>query len=933
MAAITDLLNTNWGPYSHTEVEEAIKEKFREIDRALENASSEGGIGYDELSKAVRDLLDLASTALQPGSIANWAKQPNKPGYTVGEIIYDGLTTLSQKLAAMDTAIQQAAESGAVEPDSAMSDSSENAVQNKIVKAYIDAVSLRLDTLIGSNNVQGVIDTFNEVKAFLNGINTSDPTLYNTLQGLQSSIDSLQSSLSGKLSSSDIADNLTTNSASKVLSAKMGKKLADEKQDALQYDALPSSNSQKMVKSGGIYTALNNLLSNISIDTTTGNWKIGNTDTGVKARGIDGVASGDEVVVVHDLSGEPSDLEEGQVAVLGADLGEIIGKVINTNTSDNNRATPYSLWVGTSQELENLDEYDENTIYLVGIVPTVATKYTITKTIGQNITVSGTNAASERITEGKPFSITLSPASGYTIDTATGTMVNGTLTKTENQDGSVTFSTSSVTGAISITASASVHITGITVTAATQNGNTIALSATVSPANAENVTLAWSLPSGTTKFSISGSGTSATLTLLSGATTSDSVVVTCADTNASSGTATGTLTVTPTSDFDDSVPITAVNSVSYSAGSATNTYQFTADVTPAGGNTPAIVWSVVASPSGTASINSSTGLLTITEDCTVVVTATSGEHSASSSSISLTYTIDPNAPIVWEDSTMESFMLSKVTHANNGYITYAEAAVFNSVDFKAGSEAASYPFTSIKDVVTKFNEWQYFTSLTSVNLAGFSALTEIKMPSTVVLGSNNTRISGTALTSIVIPEGVTTYPFAAISGSAITSISFPSTLTTTSAPNGGSTINCANLKVLDFSGTALTSIDWYRPNLGGVQIIKFPPSLTSIGSSSNAIQLARNSASLSWVEIGTANGGSSISEININNYSGHAYNIIIHTTTPPAFTWADIGFTAIYVPDAAVDTYKAASGFSSYSSKIKGLSELPSDWDTPTTSE
>ena len=58
--------------------------------------------------------------------------------------------------------------------DSQMSDTSEAPVQNKVIKAYVDAVSQRIDTLIGSGNVQGAIDTFNEVVAFLNGISSSD---------------------------------------------------------------------------------------------------------------------------------------------------------------------------------------------------------------------------------------------------------------------------------------------------------------------------------------------------------------------------------------------------------------------------------------------------------------------------------------------------------------------------------------------------------------------------------------------------------------------------------------------------------------------------------------------------------------------------------------------------------------------------------------
>lgn len=35
---------------------------------------------------------------------------------------------------------------------------------------------------------------------------------------------------------------------------------------------------------------------------------------------------------------------------------------------------------------------------------------------------------------------------------------------------------------------------------------------------------------------------------------------------------------------------------------------------------------------------------------------------------------------------------------------------------------------------------------------------------------------------------------------------------------------------------------------------------------------------------------------------------------------------SIYVPDESVATYKAATGWSSYASKIKGKSELPDEY-------
>ena len=62
--------------------------------------------------------------------------------------------------------------------DTEMSDTSENAVQNKVIKAYVDGLIQGLqnvlNTITQDGATQGVIDTFNEVKAFLEGISSSD---------------------------------------------------------------------------------------------------------------------------------------------------------------------------------------------------------------------------------------------------------------------------------------------------------------------------------------------------------------------------------------------------------------------------------------------------------------------------------------------------------------------------------------------------------------------------------------------------------------------------------------------------------------------------------------------------------------------------------------------------------------------------------------
>ena len=170
---INDIINDSWGPYSHTEVEAALKAKIAELDQKINDAIHEGGIGLDELSAEVRALLTKANNALQPSDISAWAKQPNKPSYSVGEISYDGTMTLAQKLTAMDTAIQNA-----IQVDTAMSGSSTNPVQNKVIKSYVDDLISNLqgvlNTITQDGATAGVIDTFNEVKAFLAGISNSD---------------------------------------------------------------------------------------------------------------------------------------------------------------------------------------------------------------------------------------------------------------------------------------------------------------------------------------------------------------------------------------------------------------------------------------------------------------------------------------------------------------------------------------------------------------------------------------------------------------------------------------------------------------------------------------------------------------------------------------------------------------------------------------
>lgn len=84
------------------------------------------------------------------------------------------------------------------------------------------------------------------------------------------------------------------------------------------------------------------------------------------------------------------------------------------------------------------------------------------------------------------------------------------------------------------------------------------------------------------------------------------------------------------------------------------------------------------------------------------------------------------SPIIFEDSTVESILLSKYDTNNKGYLTSEDCAAVTSLNnvFKNNTS------------ITKFNEFKYFTGLTSSNskvdisnyFSGCTSLTEITFP-------------------------------------------------------------------------------------------------------------------------------------------------------------------------------------------------------------
>jgi hypothetical protein len=196
---------------------------------------------------------------VQPNWTESNPQQPSfiqgKPNSVVNEISYDPQSRkVKQRRNGVVEDVFTLPDGGStIVPDAALSDTSENAVQNKVIKAYVDAVSQRIDTLLGSGNVQGAIDTFNEVKAFLDGIDTSDPTLANQLLALSNAISAVQTSLAGKVDKETGKSLMTDAERTKLQGLPTGATLVstyatkdevDEKQDSLVGETLFTVNGQ-----------------------------------------------------------------------------------------------------------------------------------------------------------------------------------------------------------------------------------------------------------------------------------------------------------------------------------------------------------------------------------------------------------------------------------------------------------------------------------------------------------------------------------------------------------------------------------------------------------------------------------------------------------------------------------------------------------------
>ena len=213
-----------------------------------------------------------------------------------------------------------------------------------------------------------------------------------------------------------------------------------------------------------------------------------------------------------------------------------------------------------------------------------------------------------------------------------------------------------------------------------------------------------------------------------------------------------------------------------------------------------------------------------------------------------------------------------------------------------------------------------FNIPSGVTTLGDSALRSCVSATTINLPNTVTSIGGNAfryclsLTSINIPSGVTSIDIDTFNYcSGITSINIPSGVTSI---GGGAFSRCRSLTSIDIP-SGVTSIGrnaFY--NCYSLTSIDIPDSVTSIGESAFIYCSGLTSCTI-------GSGVTSIGDSAFEDCSG-LRSVTVNATTPPtlgtyAFNTSSFHLAAIFVPLESIGLYRATSGWSTYSNKIKPI--------------
>ena len=291
--------------------------------------------------------------------------------------------------------------------------------------------------------------------------------------------------------------------------------------------------------------------------------------------------------------------------------------------------------------------------------------------------------------------------------------------------------------------------------------------------------------------------------------------------------------------------------------------------------------------------------------------------------------------IPFADSNVEAVLLAKGVGDGLG-VTYKDAAMVTSI---------STWFKNNEDIV-KFNELYYFGITAGQDtFTGCINLKEVTLPkryskvdaSCFAFCSSLTSVKNfseneylneirarafyqcSAITSVVLPKNVLLVDYSAFQGcSLLESAELPAALSTV-----GKYVfkQCTSLKkIVNLENTAIVSFGDEFCSYSGLTEITFPSGLqvTGFGVSKNCYSLVK---AILGSEITT------VGESAFQNCSS-LKTLVIKAVAPP--TLVNINaipskIEAIYVPDESISAYQGAANWSSFASKIKGISEMPAE--------
>ena len=233
------------------------------------------------------------------------------------------------------------------------------------------------------------------------------------------------------------------------------------------------------------------------------------------------------------------------------------------------------------------------------------------------------------------------------------------------------------------------------------------------------------------------------------------------------------------------------------------------------------------------------------------------------------------------------------------------------------------------------------SELTSIGFGAFyncASLTSINIPNNVTEICDSAFYGCYNLTSIDIPNGVTSIGIAAFEKcSGLTSIDIPDSVTSigNAAFNGCSGLTSCTI------GSSVTSIgDSAFYQCSGLTSIVIPNSVTSIGDSAfyqcRSLTNINIPSSVTKIGYGAFEDCRNITSViipsGVTSIGGNAFyncinltHVTVNAVTPlelggAAFDFASVSASyPIYVPEESVIAYKAASGWSTYASRIQAI--------------